>query len=96
MEIDRNRKTFRKIVFFMDTINMVLDIAILIIGVWILIDFKEHAGMFPVLFGFAAIMNLIMGIKYHMREEKIRAIAMLFVAGLLFAVSLISYLSTGN
>ena len=79
MPIDKSRRTMRKVTSIMDVVNTVMGMVILVCGVLILIDSKDNEGLFPIVFLAAAIMNGLMGMKYHMRREMIRSVA-LFVS----------------
>lgn len=79
MPIERSRRTMRKVSSMMDIINTTMGMVIMICGVLILIDSKENEGLFPIVFLAAAIMNGLMGVKYHMRRDRVRSIA-LFVS----------------
>lgn len=75
----------RKVSSIMDIINTIMGMVILVCGVLILIDSKDNEGLFPIVFLAAAIMNGLMGMKYHMRRERLRSTA-LFVSSAFLAL----------
>ncbi len=89
MPIERSRRSMRKLSSVMDIANTIIGIAILACGVLILIDIKGNAGFFPIVFMLAAVMNGIMGMKYHMRREIARAIGLFLATAFLFVLSVL-------
>ena len=75
---------------FIDSVNIVLCVLVLISGIFLLIDVKKYIFMFPLLFLLAAIMNACLGIKKYKMDEYAACIILFIAAVLLLGLSVFS------
>ncbi len=86
-------KTFRHIGVAMDVINIMLAIAIIILGIVIIIDVNKYIILFPVLFTVSALMNIILAIKHYKMSEMSRALVLGIASIGLIVISIIGYIT---
>lgn len=90
--IKRNVKALRGIGFGIDIANAVLSGLVVIFSILIIVNINGFAKLFPILFLFAFLMNLLLGFKRSLREEKLRAVIQYVVAGVLLIISLSGFI----
>src|SRR5574344_2192114 len=93
---ERRRRIGKQVGVIIDTINAVLATAIIGVAIAIAFNMDSNAFLFPVLFGLAALMNIVMGIKYYKRKELLRTITLLTAGILLIIITIVAYLTTWN
>lgn len=84
--LKRNVKALRAIGFGIDIANVVFSLAVVILSVMIFIDVDRFVKVFPMIFLSAFLMNLLLGFKRSLREEKTRAIIQYVVSGVLLVI----------
>lgn len=97
MNIKRNIKLLRKICFYLDIVNSILGIGIIVLGIIILINISAHVKLFPVLFLLALFMNLGLAFKHYLNDSKGKYILLLVISALLLMITFIGFVATwGN
>lgn len=89
----RNRRSYKKSGSFMKIFELLLSIAIIICGVINIADPKENSKIFPVICVMGAILNGAMCVKYYMRKDFPRAIALTIAAVFLTVVGIITFIA---
>lgn len=89
----RNRKPYRRTGFFMDLFDFVLSLAIVVLGVMNIVNPKGNAKLFPLICVLGAVLNGTMSIKYYMRKEIARAVALTVAAVFLAAVGIFAFVA---
>ena len=73
-----------------DTMNIVICIAVIVAGIFLLINHKKYMLMFPVIFFLSAIMNACLGIKKYKMDEYSACIISFIAAAALSGLSIFS------
>ncbi len=73
-----------------DVLNMIFGIIIIVCAVFLLVDMREYARMFFVVFAAGTAMNINMAIKYYNRNDMARMIALAVFALILIALAVFS------
>ncbi len=86
-------RTFRHIGVAIDVINIMLAIAIIILGITLIIDVNKYIVLFPVLFTLSAAMNIILAIKHYKMSEMSRSLILGIASVGLIVISIIGYIT---
>lgn len=78
---------------FLDIINLILGILVIIFTIIIMVNYKKNENMFAPAFLSASLMNICMGIKYYKRNEIIKPIALLIAGIFLMVMTVISFMA---
>ena len=91
--IVRNRRSYKKSGSFMKIFELLLSIAIIICGVVNIANPKGNSKLFPIICIMGAVLNGAMCVKYYMRKDFPRAIALTIAAIFLTVVSIITFIA---
>lgn len=91
--IVRNRRSYKKSGSFMKVVSLVLSIAIIICGVMNIVNPKGNAELFPIICIMGAALNGTMCVKYYMRKDFARAIALTIAAIFLAVLGVITFIA---
>lgn len=89
-----SRRALRRLGPIIDRINIILSACVLLCGILLVIDMKKYIFMFPVLFTFAALINLLLAFKCYKMAEMGRMIALCVAFALLMSLSIVGYIVT--
>ncbi len=88
----RNAKFARSFGKAIDTINILLCIAIIAIGVMIVMLGGKERIWFPILFTIEAVMNLTLGLKAYRRVEMGKFVVYLLMTAVMTAVAVAAFM----
>ena len=86
------RRSLKRMGPILDKINIGLGVMILICAIILLIDMKKFMVMFPVMFTFAALMNLTLAIKSYKMADMLRVIFLGIAFVGLSVLSIVAYM----
>lgn len=89
----KNRRSYRKSGSMLKIFDLILSIAIVICGVINIANPKGNAKLFPIICIMGAVLNGTMCIKYYMRKDFARAIALTSAAVVLAIFSIITFIA---
>ena len=89
----RNRRSYRKSGSFLKIFDLILSIAIIVCGAMNIVNPKGNAELFPIICIMGSILNGTMCIKYYMRKDFSRAIALTIAAIFLAILSIITFIA---
>lgn len=88
----RSRKPYRRTGFFVDVFDFILSVAIVVCGVMNILAPERNAKLFPIICIMGTLLNGTMSIKYYMRRDYVRAIALTVAAIILAFVAVFSFM----
>ncbi len=93
LKADRRKRSLNNSSILYDGINFVLGLGIIICAFLIFVDIKEYEKLFTLVFFMSGTMNLVMGIKYFKRRERLKAISLFAAVMILYVVAVISMIA---
>ena len=91
--IVRGRRSYKKSSSITKIMNLILSIAIIICGIMNIVNPKGNAELFPIICIMGAILNGSMCVKYYMRKDFARAIALTIAAIFLAVLGVITFIA---
>ena len=86
------RNNLRQHGMLIDFINIILCILIIASAIFLALNVEKHMIIFPLIFLLSAIMNGCLGVKKYKMDEYSACIILFFVALLLLALSIFSFI----
>ncbi len=88
----RNARFARKLGKFIDAVNIVLGIAVVVMGILILVSGGENRILFPVLFLSECFINIFLSVKVINQGETGRFIALVIASGIMLLISIFAFI----